>query len=156
MNYKASDDRYQTMQYNRCGNSGLKLPLVSLGFWHNFGDTGIYENVPAKIERKEGQDMKQGKIRQMITSIVGALLCGVQIMGCYPLVPAYFAALYLEEVKGIWLVGVMYIGMLYFMPLTAAVKYAGHPSFAQRTSLIITAITRTATAYFTAAVSGIK
>ena len=47
MNYKASDDRYQTMQYNRCGNSGLKLPLVSLGFWHNFGDTGIYENMKA-------------------------------------------------------------------------------------------------------------
>lgn len=47
MNYKTSDDRYQTMQYNRCGNSGLKLPLVSLGFWHNFGDTGIYENMKA-------------------------------------------------------------------------------------------------------------
>ena len=33
------------MVYNRCGNSGLKLPEVSLGFWHNFGDTGVYENM---------------------------------------------------------------------------------------------------------------
>ena len=33
------------MVYNRCGNSGLKLPEVSLGFWHNFGDTGLYENM---------------------------------------------------------------------------------------------------------------
>lgn len=88
------------------------------------GENHVFEKVLAKIERKEGQDMKQGKIRQMITTIVGVLLCGVQIMGCYPLVPAYFAALYLEEVKGIWLAGAMYIGMLYFMPLTAAVKYA--------------------------------
>lgn len=33
------------MKYNRCGESGLKLPTVSLGFWHNFGDTGVYENM---------------------------------------------------------------------------------------------------------------
>ena len=33
------------MQYNRCGASGLKLPMVSLGFWHNFGDTGHYDNM---------------------------------------------------------------------------------------------------------------
>lgn len=43
--YTANQTRYETMQYNRCGNSGLKLPLVSLGFWHNFGDTGVYENM---------------------------------------------------------------------------------------------------------------
>ena len=60
----------------------------------------------------------------MILSLVGGLLCGVTTMGCYPLVPAYFAALYLEEVNGFLLMGVMYIGMLYFMPLTAMVKYA--------------------------------
>ena len=35
--YKASDNRYENMQYNKCGNSGLKLPTVSLGMWHNFG-----------------------------------------------------------------------------------------------------------------------
>ena len=33
------------MKYNACGSSGLKLPSVSLGFWHNFGDTGVYENM---------------------------------------------------------------------------------------------------------------
>ena len=33
------------MAYNRCGRSGLKLPAVSLGLWHNFGDTGVYENM---------------------------------------------------------------------------------------------------------------
>ena len=43
--YKASDDRYQTMTYNKCGESGLKLPAVSLGLWHNFGDTSSYENM---------------------------------------------------------------------------------------------------------------
>ena len=43
--YKASESRYQSMTYNRCGNSGLKLPAVSLGLWHNFGDTASYENM---------------------------------------------------------------------------------------------------------------
>ena len=43
--YTASENRYEKMQYNRCGNSGLKLPAVSLGLWHNFGDTGNYENM---------------------------------------------------------------------------------------------------------------
>lgn len=43
--YQASNERYQSMNYNRCGNSGLKLPAVSFGFWHNFGDTASYENM---------------------------------------------------------------------------------------------------------------
>ena len=43
--YQAQDTRYQAMRYSRCGNSGLKLPAVSLGFWHNFGDTSPYENM---------------------------------------------------------------------------------------------------------------
>ena len=43
--YQASKERYQSMTYNRCGNSGLKLPAVSLGLWRNFGDTGCYENM---------------------------------------------------------------------------------------------------------------
>ena len=43
--YTASDKRYEKMVYNRCGESGLKLPAVSLGLWHNFGDTGNYENM---------------------------------------------------------------------------------------------------------------
>lgn len=43
--YQASDKRYSSMQYNRCGKSGLMLPAVSLGLWHNFGDTASYENI---------------------------------------------------------------------------------------------------------------
>lgn len=43
--YQASDQRYSSMQYNRCGKSGLMLPAVSLGLWHNFGDTASYENM---------------------------------------------------------------------------------------------------------------
>jgi len=45
MNYVANEKRYDVMDYNRCGESGLKLPAVSLGLWHNFGDTGNYENM---------------------------------------------------------------------------------------------------------------
>ncbi|MCW3073305.1 MAG: L-glyceraldehyde 3-phosphate reductase [Flaviaesturariibacter sp.] len=44
MNYQASPGRYGTMEYRRCGNSGLKLPALSLGLWHNFGITDNYEN----------------------------------------------------------------------------------------------------------------
>ena len=47
MGYMAKESRNDTMQYNRCGASGLKLPMVSLGFWHNFGDTGHYDNMKA-------------------------------------------------------------------------------------------------------------
>lgn len=43
--YQASDARYSSMPYHRCGKSGLLLPAVSLGFWHNFGDTGRYETM---------------------------------------------------------------------------------------------------------------
>ena len=43
--YQANQSRYETMKYHRCGASGLQLPEVSLGFWHNFGDTGVYENM---------------------------------------------------------------------------------------------------------------
>lgn len=45
MAYQASSNRYDTMQYNRCGASGLKLPKVSLGLWHNFGCTGDFQNM---------------------------------------------------------------------------------------------------------------
>lgn len=36
--YAPATTRYDTMLYKRCGASGLKLPAISLGFWHNFGD----------------------------------------------------------------------------------------------------------------------
>ncbi|MGZ3939321.1 MAG: L-glyceraldehyde 3-phosphate reductase [Flavisolibacter sp.] len=43
MSYTADTNRYDSMQYRRCGRSGLKLPAVSLGLWHNFGDIDDYE-----------------------------------------------------------------------------------------------------------------
>ena len=42
MSYQPSGGRYNVMEYRRCGASGLKLPVVSFGLWHNFGDTGDY------------------------------------------------------------------------------------------------------------------
>lgn len=45
MNYIASEKRYDVMQYNRCGKSGLLLPAVSFGLWHNFGTNDDFENM---------------------------------------------------------------------------------------------------------------
>ena len=44
MPYIANENRYQQMEYRRCGNSGLKLPALSLGLWHNFGHVDNFEN----------------------------------------------------------------------------------------------------------------
>jgi L-glyceraldehyde 3-phosphate reductase len=44
MSYTPDANRYQNMEYRRCGNSGLKLPAVSLGLWHNFGHVDQYDN----------------------------------------------------------------------------------------------------------------
>lgn len=51
MNYLPSESRYNTMQYRRSGRSGLKLPAVSLGLWHNFGGVDVYENSRAMVLR---------------------------------------------------------------------------------------------------------
>ncbi len=45
MIYTANEKRYETMHYNKCGTSGLKLPLVSIGCWHNFGSNANEENM---------------------------------------------------------------------------------------------------------------
>ena len=45
--YIADEKRYETMPYHRCGSSGLLLPAVSLGLWHNFGSNGNFENMEA-------------------------------------------------------------------------------------------------------------
>ena len=47
MHYKPSQNRYDKMVYRRCGNSGLKLPVISLGLWQNFG-----HNTPHQIKRE--------------------------------------------------------------------------------------------------------
>jgi L-glyceraldehyde 3-phosphate reductase len=49
--YTASSSRYDEMKYNRCGNSGLLLPEISLGFWHNFGSVDIFENGQSIVRR---------------------------------------------------------------------------------------------------------
>jgi L-glyceraldehyde 3-phosphate reductase len=49
--YIANDQRYDTMQYRRCGRSGIRLPLISLGLWHNFGGVDTFENGRAMVRR---------------------------------------------------------------------------------------------------------
>ena len=49
--YIAEDNRYQAMQYRRCGKSGIRLPLISLGLWHNFGGVDAFENGRAMVRR---------------------------------------------------------------------------------------------------------
>lgn len=49
MNYEASTERYSKIEYNRCGASGLKLPPLSLGLWHNFGDVDSLENARSMV-----------------------------------------------------------------------------------------------------------
>ncbi len=51
MTYLPSEKRYNSMKYNRCGRSGLKLPAVSLGLWHNFGGVDAFENSRAMIHK---------------------------------------------------------------------------------------------------------
>jgi L-glyceraldehyde 3-phosphate reductase len=49
--YNANDNRYAEMLYQRCGRSGLKLPAISLGLWHNFGGSDVYENGRTMVRR---------------------------------------------------------------------------------------------------------
>lgn len=50
MRYTPASDRYTHMQYRRCGHSGLKLPVISLGLWHNFGHVDVLENSKAILK----------------------------------------------------------------------------------------------------------
>lgn len=47
MNYTPNEKRYENIEYRKCGECGLKLPAVSLGLWHNFGDNADYKNMRA-------------------------------------------------------------------------------------------------------------
>jgi L-glyceraldehyde 3-phosphate reductase len=51
MSYTPALNRYEAMKYNRCGKSGLLLPAISLGLWHNFGSVDIFENGRAIVRR---------------------------------------------------------------------------------------------------------
>ena len=50
MFYKPDENRYKEMSYRRCGKSGLKLPAVSLGLWHNFGSVDVCDNARAMVQ----------------------------------------------------------------------------------------------------------
>ena len=52
--YTPDPKRYDSMNYNRCGASGIKLPQISLGLWHNFGASDDYENA----KRTNGRSLK--------------------------------------------------------------------------------------------------
>ena len=54
--YAPADNRYDSMEYRRCGNSGLKLPRVSLGLWNKFGSVNVHENA---------RQLLQGDVRQL-------------------------------------------------------------------------------------------
>jgi len=49
--YLPDDARYERMSYRRCGRSGLRLPAISLGLWHNFGDVTLYDNSRQMVRR---------------------------------------------------------------------------------------------------------
>lgn len=51
MIYQADQSRYKTMKFNRSGRSGLQLPAVSLGLWHNFGGNDVFENARAMLRK---------------------------------------------------------------------------------------------------------
>jgi len=51
LEYIAAENRYENMKYNRCGNSGLKLPILSLGLWHNFGGVDTFKNSREMVRR---------------------------------------------------------------------------------------------------------
>jgi len=49
-NYKLTEPRYESMKYRRCGRSGILLPEISLGFWHNFGESADFEKCRSIVE----------------------------------------------------------------------------------------------------------
>jgi L-glyceraldehyde 3-phosphate reductase len=51
MPYTAAENRYQSIRYNRCGRSGVRLPAISMGLWHNFGGVDVFENCRAIVRR---------------------------------------------------------------------------------------------------------
>ena len=68
--------------------------------------------------------MKRTGWKQLALSIAGALFCRISIMGCYPFVPAFFAAVYLQEQGRMLISAGMLAGMTAFLPITVIAKYA--------------------------------
>ena len=102
--YQADEKRYETMKYHRCGASGLMLPELSLGLWHNFGDTGVYENMkqmcftafdngithfdlannygpqPGSAEENFGKILRDRKSTRLSSAQKQAMICGRDLM----------------------------------------------------------------------------
>lgn len=87
MPYAPADNRYQSMKYNRTGRSGLKLPAISLGLWHNFGEDTPHQTKRAICRRafdlgithfdliaQEGQSGWRIKVAQNTDIVPGALV----------------------------------------------------------------------------------
>lgn len=68
--------------------------------------------------------MKRIKTKQIFTYLLGMLLCKVSFAGCYPIIPAYFAAVYLQDQGRAAFTFFLYLGMILFLPLTETAKYA--------------------------------
>ncbi len=102
--------------------------FLTKSFWQTFiGLTKISQcpsyNASYKKQMQEDLSMKKTGWKQFVLSVAGVLLSRVSVMGCYPFIPAYFAAVYLEE-KGRWLLSIgMLAGMVAFLPITAVAKY---------------------------------
>ena len=69
--YQADEKRYEEMKYNRCGASGLQLPAVSLGLWHNFGSNGNFDNMHKRRSGSESQHISS----KQITFVFSAYCC---------------------------------------------------------------------------------
>ncbi len=70
--YIADEKRYDEMKYFRCGNSGLKLPAVSLGLWHNFGSNGNFDNMMAMCQTAFDQGITHFDLANNYGPIPGA------------------------------------------------------------------------------------
>lgn len=70
--YTADETRYDNMKYNRCGASGLLLPAVSLGLWHNFGSNGNFENMEAMCHTAFGKGITHFDLANNYGPVAGA------------------------------------------------------------------------------------
>ncbi len=68
--------------------------------------------------------MKRQTTKQIVLSLLGLVMCKVTFAGCFPMIPAYFAAVYLEGTGRTLLTILMFVGMAVFLPMTEMVKYA--------------------------------
>ena len=74
--YTPAKERYETMEYNRCGESGLMLPKVSLGLWHNFGDTSDYENMKQLCFAKTASSFPPSSFEHSALAFTGTTFSG--------------------------------------------------------------------------------